>query len=222
MKQLAEADPDDHLVQLSLAELYFRQEQYDSALQHAQRCAELQPNRVQSHLLIADVQDELDQLFEMISSLERALVLDPVLYDAHATMGYAALHTGDLKRAETEARWCLQRRRDDHYPYWILAAVARDEGRMKLAEQRLQAALKLAPDDLECRLLEADLLLFRRESQRAYERLKPLHQRYSEKIRYLGALARAAVATGWKDEAVRLQQKIQRRNEEEERKRLQH
>lgn len=222
LKLLAKKDANDHVVQLSLAELYFRQQRYEAALRHAQRCADLLPDRAQTYLLIADIRDELDQLPEMISSLERALELDPDLYEAHAMLSYAALHKADFKRAEAEARWCLQHRHDDHYPYWVLAAVARDEGRPELAEERLQAGLKLAPDDLNCRLLEADLLLFRRESQRAYERLKPLRQQYGENVQYLGALARAAVAAGHRDEALRLQQDIQRYNEESDRDLMRH
>ncbi len=207
---LEQADPADHAVQLSLAELYFHQEEYAKALPYAKRCADRQPRRANTFLLIAEIRDGLNQTAEMVSPLKRAISLDPNLYPAHLNLAYALLSSGEFDRARAEARWCLERNPNDFYPHRILAAAARDQGRMDVAQRELRTALELKPDDLDCRLLEADLLMYNRHSQKAYQRLKPLYLQYRDKARYLGRLARAAAATGRVDEASKLQQEIAR------------
>lgn len=193
--------PDDFGVQLSLAELLFHQEDYVDALPYATRAARLQPDRTQTWLLIAEIHDELNQRPDMIAPLETALQQAPEEYQVHAMLAYAYSAANRLEDARREAEWCLQRRTDDAYPHRILASIARDEGRFDDAHAALERALALAPDDVDCRVLEADLLMYERQYDRAYERLRPLLDQHADDFAFLGALARAAAATGHTDEA---------------------
>ena len=199
--QLEAVDSDDFAVQLSLAELYFHSEKFKDALPRALHAATLQPGRSETWLLIAEVRDGLRQKPEMIAPLQKAIELSPDSYKAHLNLSYAFHAAGDLSGAASEARWCLERNPDEVFALQIIASVARDEGRFDDAAAGVKQALFLAPRNVDCRILEADLLLYHRKPKEAYSRLKELHEEHKETYRYLGSLARAAAASGQIDEA---------------------
>lgn len=195
--------------QLSLAEVEFNLGNPDAALPHALAAARLAPDRPQTFVLIADIQDERQDYPAMIEPLERALELDPNAYDVHLNLAYACQRTGHLVQAEAEAGWCLDRKPDDVSALRIQALVARDRGDFAQSRQYLERALAIQPKDVDCRILEADLLLFERQPRQAYERLKEIEHQNGETVRYLGALARAAASAGEREEAKRLYQAVQ-------------
>jgi predicted Zn-dependent protease len=199
--RLEARNAEDFAVQLSLAELYFHQENYKSALTRAVHATNLQPDRAETWLLVAEIRDGLRQKPEMIAPLQKAIELAPDLYDAHLNLAYAYHAAGDLSGAATEARWCLQRNPNEVFALQILSSVARDEGRFDDAAEGVKKALSLSPRDVDCRILEADLLLYHRKPKEAYARLKELREEHTETYRYLGSLARAAAASGHIDEA---------------------
>ncbi|NQV26615.1 MAG: tetratricopeptide repeat protein [Rhodopirellula sp.] len=202
--RLEVCDANDFAVQLSLAELYFHQENYKSALPRAVHAATLQPDRAETWLLVAEIRDGLRQKPEMIAPLQKAIELAPDLYEAHLNLAYAYHAAGQLDEAAHEARWCLKRNPKEVFAYRILASVARNEGQFEEAATQIEKALALAPRDVDCRILEADLLLYHRKPDEAYRRLKELHDEHKETYRYLGSLARAAAAAGHLDEARQL------------------
>jgi tetratricopeptide (TPR) repeat protein len=199
--QLESLAPDDFAVQLSLAELYFHDENFKDALPYAVHAASLKPERAETWLLIAEIRDGLRQKPEMIAPLQKALELSPDSYKGHLNLAYAFHAAGDLPGAATEASWCLQRNPDEVFALQILASVARNEGRFDDAAAGVKQALALEPRNVDCRILEADLLLYHRKPKEAYSRLKELHAEHKETYRYLGSLARAAAASGHIDEA---------------------
>ncbi|MFT5092735.1 MAG: protein O-GlcNAc transferase [Porticoccaceae bacterium] len=199
--KLETLDPNDFAVQLSLAELYFHTENFKDALPRAAHAATLNPERSETWLLIAEIRDGLRQKPEMIAPLQKAIELSPDSYKAHLNLSYAFHAAGNLSGAADEARWCQQRNPDEVFALQILASVARDEGRFDDAAADVRKALSLAPRSVDCRILEADLLLYHRKPKEAYARLKELHEEHKETYRYLGSLARAAAAAGHIDEA---------------------
>lgn len=207
--EVAAADPDNLGVQLSLAELYFRRGDAEAALPHALQAARLGPDRAQTFLLIADIHDELHNPAAMMEPLRTAIRIDPSYYEARLNLAYAALKTGDLATAHEQAEWCRNVHPRDVATIRILATVARDEGRFEEARTLLAEALRLQPQDLDSRILEADLLLYERQPQRAYDRLKEIFDQNSTTVRYLGVLARAAAASGKRDEARQIYQTVE-------------
>ena len=137
----------------------------------------------------------------MIEPLQTAVRIDPSYYEARSNLAYAALRTGDLATARVQAEWCHQAKPRDVFAIRTLATIARDEGRFDDARLLLKEALALQPADLDSRILEADLLLFERQPQAAYDRLKDLYEQHATTVRYLGVLARAAAASGRREEA---------------------
>ncbi len=208
---LAQREPGDASVQRAWAEALARAHRYAEAVQPARRAAELDPQDPGPLLLLAELYDELKQIDAMIEPLERAVALDPHNYVAHLNLAYAYAWSGRLSEARREAQWCRRENPKDYLPLRILATVARDEGDYETALGLVQQALRFAPDDIDARILEADLLLFRGSHEAAYRRLAALREKGRDDVRFLGALARAAVAAGKPDEAERIYAEIDRR-----------
>ena len=81
---------------------------------------------------------------------------------------------------------------------------------MDEALEQIRLALTSSPTNVECRIVEADLLLFQRDAEEAYAVLKPLYPTHANRRDFLGSLARAAAMSGRREEARRYQQKIVR------------
>jgi len=206
--ELAAKKPDSLGPQLSLAELYFQNQKPGAALPYAEQAARIAPERAQTFLLLSDIHDEMLHPEKMIEPLQEAIRIEPDCYEAHQNLAYAFHKTGDSAGAEEQARWCLNVNSRDVAALRILASVARDNGQFEDAEKHLIAALQLEPRNLDCRILEADLLLYQRKPQFAYERLQELYDSHQNTVRYLGALARAAASAGKREEARRLHQRV--------------
>ena len=202
--EIIKLEPADFGAQLSLAELYFRNGDAKAALPHALEAARLDPKRVQTLMLIAEIHDELTHPAEMIEPLQQAIDLDPNLYAAHLNLAYAFHKIGQLEDAKQQANWCLGLNPAEVEALRILASVARDRGDFAEAEKQLREALAVEPRHLDCRILEADLLLYQRKPKEAFLRLKEIFDDNQTMARYLGALARAAASAGERDEARRL------------------
>lgn len=206
LREFVAREPSNFGGQLSLAETEFNLGNPDAALPHALAAARLAPDRPQTFILIADIHDERQDYPAMIEPLQTALALDPGVYDVHLNLAYASQRTGNLDQADAEAGWCLERKPYDVAALRIQALVARDRGDFARSRQFLEQALVIQPNDVDCRILEADLLLFERQPRQAYDRLRGIEEQHRETVRYLGALARAAASAGERDEAKRLYQ----------------
>ena len=202
--------PDDFAAVLSLAELYFRTAQFEKALPITRRVVEQQPERARSHLLLAEVLDGLKRPGEMLAPLEKASRIDPDDYDTRSLLAYALHFSGQLDEAERHARWCLDRQPNDATPWRILASVSRDRSERDLAMEQIDRALELDPSNLWSQVLKADLLLFAREAEPAWQLLEPLYREHHTEREFLASMARAAAMTGRTEEARRLQKEIVR------------
>lgn len=201
LREVVAAQPENLGAQLSLAELYFRDRIPESALPHALAAARLAPNRAQTFLLIAEIHDELHDYAAMIEPLQAAIAIDPGSYDARLNLAYASNRIGDLETAEVQAKWCLNANPREVSALRILATIARDQGRFADARSFIAKAQQIQPEDVDCRILEADMLLYERQPQAAYERLKEIFNAHRSTVRYLGALARAAALAGDREES---------------------
>ena len=203
-------EPDDRWVQVSLAQAFYRQRDLKLALHRAQRAAELDPSQAGTHFLVAELFDELDRHADMIPPLRAVLDLQPENYAAHLNLCYAYGKTGQPAEVRREAMWCLTRNPKDFHARRWLATAARDEGRIDEAKAEIGKALELAPEDLNCRLLEAELLMFERQAEQAFQRLLPLAERYPDELRLAALLAQAAAAAGRSEDAEKYRQQVQR------------
>jgi tetratricopeptide (TPR) repeat protein len=206
--ELMEKSPGSLGPQLSLAELHYQNQKPEAALPFADKAASIAPDRAQTFLLLAEIHDEMLHPEKMIEPLQQAIRLEPDFYEAHLNLAYAYNKTGQPAMAEEQARWCLRINPREVAALRILALAARDQGDFEAAKQHLKTASQIEPLNLDCRILEADLLLFERKPQEAYERLRELYDSHQQTVRYLGALARAAASAGKRDEARELHRRV--------------
>ena len=214
---LLDAEPEDHGVQLSLAELYHRTRRPKLALPRAVKASQLRPDRAETYLLLAEIHDDLLRPMDMVGPLRRALVIQPDLFAAHLNLCYALTWTGRWDEARVEARWILERDPQNAAAHRFLALCARGDGDRDTAWSEIRESLRLSPDDFDSRIIEAELLLFDRQANEAYERLRPLREKRPTDCRILGLLSRAASASGKRDEARSLAQEMSRLAEESQR-----
>jgi tetratricopeptide (TPR) repeat protein len=201
LQKLSEFRPNDGGVALSLAELYYRTDRFAEALTWARRAVRLQSGRARTWLLLAEILDNLKRPGEMLRPLQRAIELDPNLYAAHANLAFAFHFSGRLDESENEAHWCLERQPEDFAVRRWLAMTLRDRGDNVAALNQIRLALASAPTNVECRIVEADLLLFQRDADQAYDLLKPLYPVHSNRRDVPGSLARAAAMSGRREES---------------------
>ena len=208
LKNLEQLVTDDFAVNLSLAEACFRMKRFDEAVIYANHSVRLKPERTQSYVLVAETLDELNRASEMIDVLNKAILLDDTVWEPHILLAYAASKSGNPELCERECRWCLEQRPDDSDARRMLAQSLRDQGHHQQALIEVRQAIQHAPADVRCRVLEADLLLYQRNSQGAYDTLKPLLGSNTHKVEFLTTLTRAAMMSGKRDEARNYQKMI--------------
>jgi tetratricopeptide (TPR) repeat protein len=210
---LSQRIPTDFLIQFTLAEMYFHQNKAQAGIPFAQQAVTLNPDDAPAQFLLAELLDDLGRTAEMIAPLRRVIELQIDHYAAHLNLAYACADTGDATGAKREAEWCLARNPKDVNALRFLAMSARDQGNVEESQKQIERALALAPDDVPCRLLEAELLLFQRKAAQAMQRLQPLYEKNTQDRRLVALLARAASAAGLPDEAAKYRQQVQKLSE---------
>lgn len=208
LKRMERLQPDDTAVLLSLAEHYFRNMQYDDAEAYARRTLELDSDRAETWLLLAEVLDELGRTAEAEQPLAEAYQRNSDSYPIRANYAYALQFAGKLVEAEEHVSWCLDQKPGDPAMLGIKATIERANGEFEQALETIRQATDADPDHLSNRLLEADLLIYQRQGEAAYETLRPLLSQHPNHRPLLAALARAAAISGRRDEAVQYQQRI--------------
>ncbi|WP_232102800.1 tetratricopeptide repeat protein [Gimesia aquarii] len=192
-----------------LARLLLEERDYDRALKHATRSIELGANQAENHMLVANILRQAGRASEMCAPLKQALFLEPELLEAHLNLAYAALYSGDLQTAEREALWCLKQNPLSNTALRYLAQIDRSRGNIPEALSHIEQALVIDPEDFESLLLKADLLIYQRAGQQAYDLLKPLYLEHQTDRRYITALSRAAGLIGNRKEVLQLQRQNQ-------------
>jgi Flp pilus assembly protein TadD len=208
LKQLLVLDPQDAGSSLALSELYFHSERFDEALPQIHSTLELQPERAETYVLLADTLSLLGRHAEMVTPLTQAIQYSPELLSAHANLAFASIYAGDATVAKQEAEWCLQRDPELTSVRLVLAKALRDLGDHQQALQQTEQVLQADQDNLEAILLQADILLYQRDAESAYQNLAPLLQHHSENRTLVSHLARAAAMTGRREEARSLQDRL--------------
>ena len=209
LKRLHVDYPDDFAVELSLAELYTDQRRFQEALPHIEKSIELKPDRIESYLLYAWALEELGRFAEMRAPLEMAIRIDPMHYFARSMLGFAYLQSGQIELASEQVSWCLQSDRKNGFVQETAAAVERERGNLDKAFEHAISAMKLSPERLDPLLIAADVLMYHKKPEEAYELLRDRYETGENAIRFLGAFARAASGSGHRSEAKQAFEKIE-------------
>lgn len=213
--KLEQSGREGFAVQLALAEIAYREGDFEEALRRAARARDQKPEHIPLYLLIADSLNGLGRPAAMVEPLQSVLERQPDHYNARWNLAYAYRHAGRPDEAEQHIRWCLERDQADVAAWRLLAQIQRDQGDGEAALNAVQQALSLDSEDIESRILEAQLLVSQNEPERAYRRLRSLEAVAPDNRQLLALLARAATLSGQTDEAARLRQRLAEQIERE-------
>ena len=205
VKTLYDANPQDPAAALGLAEIYHRQGKDKDALPLAQKAIELQPERLQSQILLAEIYFGVGRASEMAQPLRKVLHRDPNNKIAHLNLAYSLTTQADFANARREAEWSREHDSNNPQVWRVLAQIERDDGNIELALKYVRHGLELSPNELECRLLEGQILNFQKKFQEAYDRMYPVYQQHRREQRVVGVLAQATRFLGRKEEATEFQ-----------------
>ena len=201
--------PKDAGVQQALAEIFFRQRDFEKSLEHARRLQSLKPESVEACLLIAESSDGLGRTEDMIEPLEAALRISTELPQAHLNLAFAYETVGRSKEAMPHIHWFLDRYPTSVAAHRILATAERSQGHYDEALAAALAGRKLAPRSLELAILSAELQLYLRQAEAAYETLNEFVDEWPRERRLLTPLLRAAVLCRKAERAQELQLLLQ-------------
>lgn len=190
---------------------------FETALQHAENAAAIMSKKTgasgdsnqssqSDHIAIALLQSELlfrlHRTDEMLSPLETVLQLDPDHFEAHANLAFALRFCGMLDEADLHVKWCLERQPDFLPVRRIQAEILRDRGDSESARKMVRELLLGAPRDLDCHLLQAELLMYGREFELAYQNLLPLDDQFRPDHRFASTMAQLCRITGRTEKAL--------------------
>lgn len=208
LRHLSKRIPDDAGVQLALAQLRFRERDFEAALIHAQSARSLNPKQPEAWLVEAESLDELKRTMEMVEPLQAVLAIDTEIPQAHLNLAFAYQLVGREEEALKHAEWFLQRFPQSAAGLRTLALIQRSRGEHEAALTAVKKSLELRPNQLDAEVLEAELLLFLRRSEEAYQVVSHAYQSHGPERRVLTLLIRAALLTGRRDESQDWQRRL--------------
>ena len=207
----------ENLWELSKARRAAERGDFEAALQHADDAAAMlsktadssgdsyrssQSGHIAVYLLQSELLFRLHRTDEMLQPLETVLQLDPDHFEAHANLAFALRFCGMLDEADQHVQWCLERQPDFLPVRRIQAEILRDRGDSESARKMVRELLLAAPRDLECHLLQAELLMYGREFELAYQNLSPLDQQFRLDHRFASTMAQLCRVTGRNEKAI--------------------
>lgn len=126
-----------------LGDVYWRTLRFDAAQKEFEQELALNPNHSKANYELGDIEAKLGHPKEAITHLQKALVLDPGLVEAHRSLGRAYLEGKEYPRALGEFLQVANAEPQDHTIHAQLAAVYRDMGRLAKAKQEAQLSQQL-------------------------------------------------------------------------------
>jgi TolB-like protein/thioredoxin-like negative regulator of GroEL len=180
--QAIEIDPSFTRAWVDLALTYSQQVIYfeggeaeqASAYEAAERAVALAPDRADSHTALGIAHVASENYAEAVTELNRAIELDPTLWDALYFLGRVAVHEGDIRRAIDFFERAAAVNPDDFESPALAAGLGKglvDEAvQQRLAEQaveRVERLVKDHPDNSRALYLGAGALLTLGEEEQA-------------------------------------------------------
>jgi tetratricopeptide (TPR) repeat protein len=206
----------EHIWELSRARRAAERGDFETALQHADNAAAMllkttgfsgdsnrtsQSDSIAICLLQSELLFRLHRTDEMLDPLETVLQLAPDHFGAHANLAFALRFCGMLDEADQHVQWCLERQPDFLPVRRIQAEIMRDRGDAESALRSVRELLLAAPRDLDCQLLQAELLMYSREFELAYQNLLPLDAQFRRDHRFASTMAQLCRVTDRNEKA---------------------
>jgi adenylate cyclase len=148
----------------------------DKAREASARALKLDPQSAEAHVAAAQGLSMQQRYADAAAEFERAIELDPTLFDAHYYFARSCFKSGDLEKSLHLFQQAQSVRPDDYQTIYLEALVLTQLGRGDEARKAYQRALELTtkyldlqPDDARSYVLGAGALARLRETERAKE-----------------------------------------------------
>jgi adenylate cyclase len=146
----------------------------EKAREASARALNLDPKSAEAHVAAGQGLSMEQRYADAAAEFERAIELDPTLFDAHYYYARSCFKSGNLEKSLRLFRQAQRVRPDDHQPLYLEALVLTQLGRHDEARKAYQRALEfttkyldLHPDDARSYVLGAGALARLGESERA-------------------------------------------------------
>lgn len=133
------------LAYYNLCDLYFRKNEFISALFYLEKAISLEPENSELWSAKGSVQFELNKLDEAVSSFEKAIVFDNNNYNAYSSLGYIYLIKEDHRLAEEYLTKSYEINDTNHIILSNLSLLNSDKGEYLQALEYAKKAVELAP-----------------------------------------------------------------------------
>jgi tetratricopeptide (TPR) repeat protein len=184
-------NPNVHLFQANIAEMYRRIGQPQKAIEHGQRAVALKPDAADAHNNLGIAYFDIGDFDTAITCYDKAITHRPRFAEAISNKGNAYRQTRRYAEAEAEYRRALAINPSYAEAYNNLGSVLRDLERPAEAEAAYKRALTLKPAYLEALnnliLAYKDLKQFDQGIATAQQALK-LQPQNSDALAYMGAI----------------------------------
>ncbi|MFN8394685.1 MAG: tetratricopeptide repeat protein [Bacteroidia bacterium] len=125
-----------------LADKYFRDAEYENALNLYNKLQKQEPENRTYNLRVAECQQKLGQYSECVSSLEKAYRRNPTEYIYGFVLGDAYRLAGDFKKAESTENETITKRMQSEADFMEVGAWLTDQGKNELALRVYQQGRK--------------------------------------------------------------------------------
>ena len=133
-------------VENDLGEIAMGREQYDQALQHFQRAAELDPDNPESWYDVAEAYNMLENVEEAATNYRHAIQLEPDNIDYYSALSRMYMEHEQLARSQEVLEEGLRANPDSAELRAFLALVMSESGDYRAAEALLDEAERINPD----------------------------------------------------------------------------
>jgi len=143
-------DPQSSLLHLNLAAALIKKNDIPPALEELKRAAELDPDAVEPHAMLALVytmqsnEEMANREYEL--ALKNASRLEPENTDIYKSLGAVYLQQGKLKEAEGVFKIVTGLSSGDEQAHFYLGNIYYDLGDLPASEKEIKAAIKIKPD----------------------------------------------------------------------------
>ncbi len=202
--------PDDWLGYVGLGRIAYIQQRYNDALQSLTRAVTLGPSDFQAHYHLGRTLNALGKTADAQHHLNLAASLpkgmwfhhrDPLMLELDRATGSVKnlideferlLPTADWPRLTKLAATIIQRRPDDIIMLGNLASLYRKQNRLDDADRILKRATQLAPENLRLQIINAEILLTRKQYDHARDAANAILLDHPDDPAANNVLARAA------------------------------
>lgn len=151
--------PNSFDIQLNLANLYFKKNQFERAINACKKMLELRPQNQNAHVMMANLMRSTGRQKDAIAEFQQALKLGADDSSIYSALGFCYLHEGDVEKAEEFLLKAAAEKQRPVDAFIGLAIIHYKKRDFPSALTDLDRVLEEKPESAEARKLRGEVLL---------------------------------------------------------------